>query len=1095
MADQLVVRCPACGDARPGEGGQCRACGQHLPQGMVAAAAPPPARSAERRHVTILFSDLSGFTALSERLDPEELNGFMSRLFAMAAQVVARYDGLLAKTIGDEVMILFGAPRSHEDDPVRAIRAAREIHAVAEELGKSLLPAGSPLLTMHSGINTGLVVTGGGDARFPGVEVSGFTIALASRLTGVAGPGQIVVGPETYKQARGSFEFELLPEVPLKGIVETIACHRVIGPLVAPRKVHGVFGRRAPLVGRDRQIALLRESAQSCAGGRRGLVTICGEAGTGKSRLIEELRESLEGAQLRWIEGFAHAYSQNIPYAPIIDLANRIWHIDEHDHPDAVQRKISAGLHAAGLDDRAETDFGGLYALPDARAFVSPELWKLNLHRALTGLFESLTAQAPTVVCFEDLHWADPSTLDFIRAYLASPRPAALLILSFRPEFVPRTAQLLAEVDGSRVEIVLEPLSADESQEMLGGLLGGRTVPGELSLFLRERVAGNPFFLEEIATSLIEEGDLFREGDDWRVRASLGAAELPSTVFSVISTRLDRLDPGAKTALQEASVIGKIFSLQILEQVSETGIDLTRHLRQLEEHSLVHLLPGRQTQEYQFRHALTQEVAYNSLLRAQRQAIHERIARAVERTAGDRCAEFYETLAHHYRRGNSFDKATEYLVLSGEKSLRRYALEEANSSFGKAFDLLVGLASRSAAQDRFLVALIAKWTEVYYYRADFRGLLRLLESYRGLAESLGDKALLATYLKWLGFALWGREEYRLAYRCLVRAAHLGREVGDDHIVRHSWAWLIWTCAEWGFLDKALEFGRRVSAADPALEADHELFFIATSGIGLTHVYRGEREKSREAAAALLRHGERHANFRSAVEGHHIMGWSNFAAGDYAGAGAAFKAAIGVAAYPYYSMIPRVGLAYSLLSSGRYREAEETLREVTSFSEARGVEMLGRPCRALHGLVTLALGRMSEGMTTIERMRREWEKRSRRYALCALEFSLGRFYVEIARRTTPLRLSVVFRNMLFLARHAPWARGRAEAHFGRCITLAEQIGARGLAAQALYQFALLDRDRGGREEARRRLARAVEIFADCGAEVHLAQARDTLAALS
>ena len=351
------MRCPTCRFENPGGGAFCGGCGARLEEVCpdCSASNPPgfrfcgqcgrelhpkeehtrqePIVEGERKQVTVLFSDLSGYTALSERLDPEEVKEITTRMFGGVAQIVARYDGFVEKYAGDAVMALFGAPKAHEDDPVRAIMAAREIHELVAGMNPELEgKIGQPLF-MHTGINTGLVVTGEVDLERGTHGVAGDTVNVAARLSAIAGAGEIVLGPLTYGHAKGYFECEELEPLTVKGKTAPVTAYRVLSPREKPVTLHRLSGLKAELIGRKVEMARLKEAVQRLKERKGAIFSVCGDAGTGKSRLIEDFKDTLSLAEMRWLEGHAYAYAQNIPYFPLIDLFNRVFQIEESDPP------------------------------------------------------------------------------------------------------------------------------------------------------------------------------------------------------------------------------------------------------------------------------------------------------------------------------------------------------------------------------------------------------------------------------------------------------------------------------------------------------------------------------------------------------------------------------------------------------------------------------------------------------------------------------------------------------------------------------------------------------------------------------------------
>ena len=866
----LQMACPKCGKVNPPGSKFCNECGHKLETGKTVEG-EKPCLGGERKQITVLFSDLSGYTAMSESLDPEEVREVMNQILGEISSIVNKYDGSIEKFIGDAVVAFFGVPKAHEDDPVRAIRAAREVHTFVDSMSPRVERRVGKSLSMHSGINTGLVVTGRVDPDGGTTGVLGDTINLASRLSGLAKPGEILVGPVTHKMAKGYFIFEGLGPARVKGKAEAVQVYKLLSVKEQTLPLRRTLGGRADLIGREVELAQLQEAVQKIRQGKGGILFICGDAGTGKTRLLEEFRAALDPNEIQWLEGHAYAYSQNIPYFPLIDLLSRTWQIEEGDPPEMVKEKVESRVqHLIGGKGDVAPYVGSLYALnyPEIEG-VSPEFWRSALLKAIQAILSALAQRGPTVICLEDLHWADPSSLDLLRSILAEFSHPVLFLCAYRPPFSLFTDQQLGPLGKSYHEIKLQDLSPSNAQDMMESLLKSKAIPEELRKFIQLKVEGNPFYLEEVINSLIESGTLVGDNGNWSLARPIDESNISPTVQGLISARLDRLEKEMKRILQEASVIGRAFLYEILNKVSELKDRLDHHLRRLEESDLIRVRSFQPELEYIFKHALTQEVVYSGLLKRERLAIHERIALVMEQLFHERLSEFYETLAFHFKRGQSRHKAVDYLMKSGEKSLKRYAVEESHQYYQEAFDLLTNKTSVTEEEGRLLIDLLIRWAYVFYYRGDFRGLVRLFSDHERLAESLG-RAELGMFYAWLGLGLNGAGEVKTSYEYLCRPqiGGRGRGLGESSATPVPGSpgpvpsWAFWRSR---YLRKE---GPGVSGS---FESDPYLYFKSLSGLGYVYWQSGETRKTLEAGKALLDYGERHSNIRSGGEGHLTMG--------------------------------------------------------------------------------------------------------------------------------------------------------------------------------------------------------------------------------
>jgi class 3 adenylate cyclase len=689
--------CEQCGKAILPDDKFCNACGHNLQardkppdQKPFEEKKPLPPSESARKYVTVLFSDMSGYTAMSEKLDPEETKEIMGKVFGEISKAIPRYEGVIDKFIGDAVMALFGIPHSHEDDPVRAIKAAREIHDIVSSLSPQYEKRIGKPLAMHTGICTGLVVTGEMNLEKGTPGVLGDTINMAARLTSLAKPGEIAISPDTYHQVKGYFTFEPMEPTTVKGKAETIRPYKVISAKEDPTKTHRLTGLRAELIGRKVEMAQLQEAVANLKQGKGSIFSIVGDAGTGKSRLIEEFKATINLEEVQWREGHAYAYSQNIPYFPLINLLSRTWQIQDGDSPEQVRKKVETGAGSL-IGDRNDLIpyLGSLYSLkyPEIEN-LSPEYWKARLHEAIQLILANLCKRSSTIICIEDLHWADPSSIEILRSILSDIRYPAIFLCVYRPNFSLFTSHQAATVK-SYHEIRIQDLSPGESQDMVESLLKSRNVPPELKKFIQSKTEGNPFYLEEVINSLLETGTLIQQGDKWLLTKPLSEANIPTTVQGVISARLDRLEMETKRILQEASVIGRAFLYEILRRITELKEQIDKSLMGLERLDLIRTRSLQPDLEYIFKHALTQEVVYNGLLKKERQNIHEKIGHVMEELFQDRLQEFYEALAYHFKQGQSVTKAVEYLMKAGRKSFSRGAIEEMREGRGQTPDVLL----------------------------------------------------------------------------------------------------------------------------------------------------------------------------------------------------------------------------------------------------------------------------------------------------------------------------------------------------------------------------------------------------------------------
>jgi class 3 adenylate cyclase/tetratricopeptide (TPR) repeat protein len=638
---------------------------------------------------------MSRFVETTRDLSPEETTTLVNRLLQAMVSVIHAHGGQIDRFMGDGIFAVFGVPQAHESDPEQAIHAALEIRRAAQELG----------LEVTVGINTGEAYAGEvGSERHQERTVIGPSVNLASRLQALAEPGQILVGAPTYQQTRGSFAFAPLT-LTVRGITEPITAYSVLRSLPQSQKSRGIEGLWAPLIGREKPLAALTDAADRLLQEGEGqIVTLVGEAGIGKSRLVSELKLAALGSELParplWLEGRCVSIGQPISFGPFIDLLRA--HLGLAS--DASEREAAAALAGAVVEllpedaDEAIPYLGQLLSLSleeryeERVRYATPEQIRHQTLLKMRDLLLALAQRQPLVLIIEDLHWADDLSLDLIVALMEELAGVPLLLVCvYRPEEAQGCRRIESAASRRQAErytsIRLQPLTRRESEVMIAALLASRTTPTEARSALLEHAEGNPFFLEEVVRLSIERGILYRDADEWKARENGGDRAVPTTVKSVILSRVDPLPREVKEVLQCAAVLGRTFRRRPLELLCGEPGALDQHLSHLEARELIYRERVFPEQEYAFKHVLTQETVYEAILTRQRRALHQRVGEAIEALYAPSLPEHYELLAHHYSRSDCREKAVTYLDLAGRKSAGRYANQEALSYFEQALQL------------------------------------------------------------------------------------------------------------------------------------------------------------------------------------------------------------------------------------------------------------------------------------------------------------------------------------------------------------------------------------------------------------------------
>ena len=679
---------------------------RHLAERILAEQAALAAQGApdgERKTITALFADIKGSMALLEDLDPEEARRIIDPALQRMMAAVHRYEGYVAQSLGDGIFALFGAPIAHEDHAQRACYAALRMQEDIKRYAEGLRRDHGLTLEMRVGLNTGEVVVRSirtDDLHTDYVPI-GHSTGLAARLQSLAPGGAIVVSESTYKLTEGYFAFTPLGAAQIKGVSAPVSLYEVagVGPLRTRLEV-AVRRGLVRFVGRQRELEQLERAWEQARGGRGQIVAVMGEAGLGKSRLCYEFKvRAAPGGLL--LETFSVSHGKAYPYLPLIELLQHYFQLAPQD--DGQRRREQVTGKVLTLDRRLEEALPYVLALlgdteaTAALAQMDPQLKRQRTFDAITQVLLRESLKQPVLLLIEDLHWLDRETEAWL--HLLSERLATvrlLLLVNYRPEY--------QHAWGSKTyytQLRLDPLGPAEAQELLTALVGddvgatGRSPLQGLKHLILAKTEGNPFFIEEIVQGFVEQGVLVREGIGGeqppvaRLARPLAEIQLPATVQAVLTARIDRLPAAEKALLQTLAVIGKTFAWSLLARVvmqpEEELLGRLAHLRAAE---FIYEQPAFPESEYTFKHALTQEVAYTSLLLDRRQALHERTAQAIEALYADRLAEHYEALAHHYSRSGNTPKAVDYLQRAGQQAAQRSVLAEAITHLTAAVDLL-----------------------------------------------------------------------------------------------------------------------------------------------------------------------------------------------------------------------------------------------------------------------------------------------------------------------------------------------------------------------------------------------------------------------
>jgi class 3 adenylate cyclase/tetratricopeptide (TPR) repeat protein len=1051
---------------------------EHLSEKILASRA---ALEGERKQVTILFADLKDSTELIRDLDPEAAQHLLDPALRHMMEAVHRYEGTVNQVLGDGIMALFGAPIAHEDHAIRACYAALAMQAAMREYTEVVRRAHGLEMRIRVGLNSGEVVvrTIGNDLHMDYSAV-GQTTHLAARMEQLAMPGSIRLTAATLRLVEGLVQANPLGPVPVKGLAEPVAVFELIGASTIRRRLQAAAARGLMrFVGRGREIETLCQALDRAGAGHGQVVAVVGEAGVGKSRLAYEFVHSHRTEGWLVLESASVSYGKATPYFPIFDLIKRYAHVEEHDDARTIRAKVTGQVLT--LDDTLQETIPALLSLLDALPEDS-SFQKLDppqrRQRVLDGLKRVLLRESqaqPLVLVFEDLHWIDSETQTLLDNLVESlPTARLLLLVNYRPEY--------QHGWGSKTyytQLRLDPLPPVSADELLQGLLGDDPSLVSLKRLLIARTEGNPFFLEESVRTLVETGVLVGEPGGYRLGKPRDSLQVPATVQAVLAARIDRLPSEEKRLLQTAAVIGTDVFLPLLQAIAElpeAGLHYSlAHLQAAEFLYETRLFPEH---EYTFKHALTHEVAYSSLLQERRRVLHTRIVEALEALAGDRVAEQVERLAHHALRGEVWDKALAYCRQAGNKALARSANREAVEYFEQALSALPRLPEQRKTIEQAIDLQLAlgsalqpwsNWGRILAYHREAEALAEALDDPRRLgqvavrlsrhfyftgaydqsiaagqralvlATADGDVVLQALANLRLGLAYGAQGDYRRAIDCLRQSmtffegARSRERFGQAHLPAVlSRAHFAWWYAELGMLAEGRAFGDEGLWIAEAVAHPGSLM-IASWGLGLLALRQGDLPR----AVPLL---ERAMSICQDAD------------------------------LPAYS--PRVaaalGAAYTL--AGRIADAVPLLTQATAQSIAMELIVFQVLCGLSLGEAHLRAGSLEEAHALAERTlalaREHQERGNEAYAL--------RLLGNIAAQRDPLHIE------------------EAETHYRQALTLAEDLGMRPLIAHCHHGLGTLYAKIGRREQARAELSAAIDLYRAMDMTFWLPQAEAALA---
>jgi len=1069
----LGPACPSCGASNPAEHKFCGQCGAPLDRsGLQDSVSPETYRPrprvsraadargnlpGEMKQVTVLFCDIVGSTPMTERLGPEAMRDLISSFLKESLAEVHRYGGTAPQFTGDGFMALFGAPVTQEDHVRRALLAAVAIQrALGDQPNTGEIPAAEVRVRM--GIHSGPVVFGpvSGDLRMDSTAI-GDTANVAARLQEVAEPGTILVSETTRRLAQGFARLESVGPLALKGKEEPIVAYRLLG--VSHRR-SGLretgSDHTTTFVDRHSELVILNNFLRQVESGRSQAVGIVGEPGIGKSRLLVEFHQQLAPGRVTWVEGRCVSYGTAIPYWLILDLLRSHCGIVETDTPEAITTRVCAALEEVGIDPEEDSPvllhLLGIKDAEGAPALSNPEAVKAKTFEVFRRLWINSSQRRPLVMILEDLHWVNKTSEELL-GFLAENVPDAriLMLATYRPGYRPPW------IDKSYAgQAPLQPLSRDDSLQVVRSMLSAERLVDLMSEEIVAKADGNPFFLEQLALHVGEARD---------VRSGL---MVPESIHDVVMARIDRLPDGTKQLLQTAAVIGREFSSRLLSAVWKEPETLENRLRELSGLEFISERAAAEGNTYAFRHALTQEAAYGSLLERHRRACHGAVGHALEELYGGRTEEVAELLAIHFGRSEEAEKAVDYAIAAAEKSRRRCAYSEALSYFDDALRRLDAMPEARPNRLRRLDAVI-KQAELKLALGRHAEQIGALDDIRAIVEETDDPARLVAWHYWRGFleSLTGGPPTVAIDHCL-RAAEIASAAGF-----------------------------------------HELDGFVASCLAQAYIVAGELQAARDAAQRAVSLFEMRDDLWPACRAlWHLSSAANYL-GDWQESFDACRRALDYSTALNDPLLKTAGLWRAALAHIQQGDIEGGLRYCDEALALQPIPYHSAAARAVRGYGLIKSGQVDAGVAELGDLAAWFERSQLAYFWSAATLWLVEGYLARGETTTarPLIQQVIERTRTIGYLHfeglAHQLMGEclgveepvtAEAHAETALRVLERCGAQNDFAKALATRAELRRLAGDLRMARGLLIQAKEIFVTLGTRIEPARMDRALAEL-
>jgi class 3 adenylate cyclase/tetratricopeptide (TPR) repeat protein len=1101
----LPHRCPKCGAENLPRAKFCGECGTHL-TGHIEAPPPHPLMSrpqsllsytpsylaekiltsksaleGERKQVTVLFADLKGSMELLVDRDPEDARTILDPVLTLMMKAVHRYEGTVNQVMGDGIMALFGAPIAHEDHAIRACYAALAMQGAVKQYAAEVQRTRGIPIQIRVGLNSGEVVVRaiGSDLHMDYTAV-GQTTHLAARMEQMATPGSILITADVLRLTEGYVQVAPLGPVPVKGLLAPVEVCELVGTGLVRTRLQAFAARGlTPFVGRQAELAALHQAFEQAGAGHGQVVAVVGEAGAGKSRLFHEFIRPPRTQGWLLLESHATSYSQATTYLPVIDLLKTYFQIEDRDEARKIRDKVTGKL--VTLETALGPTLPAFLALLDVP--VEDASWQAlepsqRRQRTLDALKRLLLRESqvqPLLLVIENLHWIDAETQAFLDGLVENlPAVRLLLLVNYRPEY-----QHGWGTKTYYTQLRLDPLPPARADELLQALLGTDPSLAALTPLLIARTEGNPFFLEESVQTLVEMQVLVGARGAYHLVQSLPRIQVPATVQAVLAARIDRLPPEEKQLLQTAAVIGTEVPLPLLQAMAEVPeAALHRSLAHLQAAEFLYETRLFPEIEYTFKHALTQQVAYETLLLGRRRVLHARIVEALEALAGDRVAEQVERLAHHAMRGEMWAKALAYLRQAGEKALAQSAHHGAVGYFEQALSTLPHLPEQRDMIEQAIDLRLALRSALRLL-GDYGRVLAYLREAESLAVALDDPRRLGQVSVFLSTHFYLMGAYDQAIAAGQHALALATATGD--VVLHALAnqYLGIAYHAQGDYRRAIDcFGQAVVFFDGA--RPRERFgqsilpaVLSRAILAACHAELGTFAEGRAIGEEGLRIAKAVAHPGSLMTAYQNLGQLALCQGDLPRALPLLERAVGLCQDAHFSaMFPGVAVvlsaAYTL--AGCVADAVALLTQAMEQATATERPGLQARCSLPLGEAHLLADRLEEA-----------------HALAERALALARAHQGRGHQAYALRLLGAI-----AAPHEPPEIEPAEAHYQQALTLAEELGMRPLQAHCHLGLGTLYATTGQQEQARAELTTAIALYRAMDMTFWLPQAEAALA---